>query len=149
MPSKHNPQYFEGILQLRNPNKEVISFIANQMKKKDDVFIAKQVKTKNGVDLYFSSNKFLKSLGRKLQNHFGGEFKTSATLHTRSRQSSKNLYRLTVLFRLPEFKEGDIVKFKGEKFKILKTGKKILCKSIGTGKKKNLNYDETRELSTD
>tara|TARA_Y100000310_G_scaffold315910_1_gene367042 strand:+ start:2439 stop:2873 length:435 start_codon:yes stop_codon:yes gene_type:complete len=142
MPKNKNPQYFEGILQLRNPNEEVISFIANQIKKRDDVFIAKQAKAKNGVDLYFSSNKFLKALGKKLQNHFGGELKTSATLHTRSRQSSKNLYRLTVLFRLPEFKKGDTVKFKGEKVKILKLERKVFCKNINTGKKISMDYKE-------
>ncbi|MDP7141525.1 MAG: NMD3-related protein [Candidatus Woesearchaeota archaeon] len=144
MPQNKNPQYFEGTLQLRNHNDEVISFIANQMKKRDDAFIAKQVKAKNGVDLYFSSNKFLKALGKKLQNHFGGELKTSATLHTRSRQSSKNLYRLTVFFKLSEFKVGDIIKFKGDKLKILKAGKKVLCKNIDTGKKLTLNYKDLK-----
>jgi|TARA_Y100000310_G_scaffold288763_1_gene314706 nonsense-mediated mRNA decay protein 3 len=142
MHQKKPSQYFEGILQLRNPNEEVISFIANQMKKRDDVSIAKQEKAKNGVDLYFSSNKFLRALGKKLQTHFGGELKTSATLHTRSRQSSKNLYRLTVLFRLPEFKAGDTIKFRGEDVKIMKLDRKIFCKNIKTGKKISLDYKE-------
>tara|TARA_Y100000310_G_C20695989_1_gene825761 strand:- start:628 stop:1065 length:438 start_codon:yes stop_codon:yes gene_type:complete len=144
MPQNKNPQYFEGVLQLRNETKEVITFIANQMKKDGNAFIAKQAKIKNGVDLYFSSNKFLMALGKKLQNHFGGELKTSATLHTRSRQSSKNLYRLTVFFKLSEFKVGDIITFKGDKLKILKAGKKVLCKNIDTGKKLTLNYKDLK-----
>ena len=92
--------YYEGTLQLRNPNEEVLNFISNQFKKNEKVWIAKQEKLKTGIDLYISSNRFLLSLGKKLKKSFKGELKTSRTLHTKHRLTSKDIYRVTVLFRL-------------------------------------------------
>jgi len=93
-------EYYEGILQLRNPNTEVLNFIRNQFKNTEKVWIAKQEKLKTGIDLYISSNKFLLSLGKKLKKSFKGELKISRRLHTKNRITSKNVYRVTVLFKL-------------------------------------------------
>lgn len=93
-------RYYEGTLQLRNPNEEVLNFIKNQFKNNPKVWIANQEKLKTGIDLYISSNRFLLSLGKKLKKSFKGELKTSRKLHTKSRITSKNIYRVTVLFRL-------------------------------------------------
>jgi len=57
----HN-DYFEGILQLRNPNDEVISFINSQIKKRTGVFITKEQKGNNGIDFYITSQKYLQAL---------------------------------------------------------------------------------------
>lgn len=95
-----HPDYYQGILQLRNPNKEVLNFIKNQFKNNKKAWIAKQVKQKTGVDLYISSNKFLLALGKKLKKSFKGELKTSRKLHSKNRLTSRNVYRVTVLFRV-------------------------------------------------
>ncbi len=127
-------QYFEGILQLRNPNSLVMEFIHRQMEKKVGVFISKEVKLTNGVDLYFSSQRFLSNLGHKLQKTFGGELKISSSLHTVKRITSKRLYRVNVYFRLPTVKKGDIVRIRGEDFEILGMGRKVLGRSKETGR---------------
>ncbi|MBW2989566.1 60S ribosomal export protein NMD3 [Candidatus Woesearchaeota archaeon] len=95
-----HPEYYEGILQLRNPNIEAINFIINQFKNNPKVWIAKQKKVKTGIDLYISSNRFLMSLGKKLKRSFKGELKLSRKLITKNRMTSKNVYRVTILFRL-------------------------------------------------
>ena len=92
--------YYEGTLQLRNPNREVINFIRNQFKNNRKAWIAKEERLKTGIDLYISSNRFLLSLGKKLKKSFKGELKVSRKLHSRDRITSKNVYRMTVLFRL-------------------------------------------------
>ena len=48
-----NSQYFEGILQLRNPPEEAFRVIKNQLKIRENVHIAKEVKQKNLVDRQF------------------------------------------------------------------------------------------------
>ena len=135
-------QYFEGILQLRNPNSLVMEFINRQMENKKGVFISKEVKLTNGVDLYFSSQRFLSNLGHKLQKTFGGELKINSSLHTRNHLTSKDLYRVNVYFRLPTVKKGDIVKIRGEEFEIIGMGKKVIGKSLETNKKVRLEYGD-------
>lgn len=144
MKSIIDKQYFEGILQLRNPNKEVINYIEKRIKEKSSVFLAKKVDVVNGIDFYISSNRFLRSLGRRLQKQFGGELKISPRLYSRNRQTSRDVYRLNVLFRLPEYKKGDIVTVKGEKIKILSLGKKVFGKNLVTGRKVRFGYGELK-----
>ena len=94
--------YFEAIIQIRPKKMEVIQFIKNQILKRNDVFIAKEEQLKTGVDFYGSSQKFVKALGKKLKSTFKGEVTMSYTLHTRDRQTSKDKYRATLLFRAEE-----------------------------------------------
>ena len=96
-----NPgQYYEAVLQLRNPNKEAVHCIENAINKRKDVFIAKKVKVTNGIDFYISSQRFTKSLGKLLKKSFKGELKESRKLFGFDRQKSKQIYRGTVLFKL-------------------------------------------------
>ena len=86
---KMHPQYFEGILQLRNPSTEVLDFLMKKMKEQH-ISIAKETKTKDGIDLYLSSRKFIKNISHKLQKQFGGELKQSPTLFSHNKQTSKD-----------------------------------------------------------
>jgi NMD protein affecting ribosome stability and mRNA decay len=84
-------QYFEAILQLRNPNDELINFVRNQVKT-----------LKNGVDMYISDQRFTRAMGNKMKKAFKGELKMSRKIFTRNKQTSKDVYRVTVLFRMAD-----------------------------------------------
>lgn len=137
-----NNDYFEGILQLRNPTKELISFVENRTKKDKKALITKRVNVKNGLDLYFSSQRYLRSMGNNVKGCFPGELKTSRKIFTRKRQTSKDVYRVNVLFRMTNLVKGQVIKYKGEQIKITGLGKKILAKNIKTGEKIMLNYGD-------
>jgi len=141
MEKKHK-DYFEGILQLRNPNNEVIDFALNEIEKNENTSVAKILKVPNGIDIYMWPQRFLRNLCNKLQNHFGGQVTISTKLHTKNRLTSKEVYRVNALFRIPSFKRGDIIEYKGEKIKIINIHKKVLAKDIKTGKKLNLRFKE-------
>lgn len=99
---KQKREYFEGILQLRDIKQEVTDFCLEDIEKhseKGGIFFSKTEEVKNGVDFYCSSNKYLMHLGKKLKKRFKGELKTSAKLFTKNKQTSKDVYRVTVLFR--------------------------------------------------
>lgn len=132
--------YFEGILQLRSPNKEVADFIRCEAAKESQI-ITKEEKVRNGIDFYFASKKFLRTLGHRLQRTFSGELKFSARLHTRNRQTSRDVYRLHILFRVSALKKGDSIDYKGEKIKIISIGKKIFAKKED-GTKITLRYSD-------
>ena len=134
--------YYQGILQLRDVNDEVIAFVLNQIKKrKDEVAITKTVPLPNGFDLYLTSQKFIRILGKKLKENFGGELKLSSQLHTRNREG-KDLYRINVMFRLLKFRKGSIVTIRGEEVRLIRMGQKIFAKSMKTGKKMTIRSSD-------
>jgi NMD protein affecting ribosome stability and mRNA decay len=140
--SKQGTPYFEGILQLRNPNKEVLDFIRSDVEKhkSQGVFISKEEKQTDGMDLLISSNKYLRALGKKLRSRYVGEFKESPRLFTHNRQTSRDMFRMNVFFRLKNYKVGDTVK-KGEReITITKIGKRISGVDKKTGKKEFIDF---------
>ena len=128
------PNYYQGILQLRDVNDEIYGFVQSQISKRDDAAVTKTVKYPNGLDLYITSQKFIKIIGKKLKESFGGQITTSAKLHTRSK-SGKDLYRVNVLFRPAKYRRGDIVTVRGDKVKLLQVGRRIFALDLKTGKK--------------
>ena len=138
------PNYFQGILQLRNVNNDVLDFVRQQVNKRDDVAITKVVKQPNGYDYYITSQKYLQTIGKKLRESFGGFLKTSSRLHTRSR-TGKDLYRVNVLFKMSKYKVGSIVNVRGDDYKILRMGFRIFAKEVRTGRKKTLRVEDLGE----
>jgi NMD protein affecting ribosome stability and mRNA decay len=132
-----HPDYFEGILQLRNPTSEVVSFV-----EKFDDHISKVRQVTNGIDYYFVSQRFLRSLGKALQRRFPGKLVSTRSIHTRNRQTSKDVYRVTVLFRCFPFRKGDLVESRGETYLVLAVGKKVYVQHSKTREKKLLDYDK-------
>ena len=92
--------YYEGKLQLRPYDEKLIEFVEKQFEKNDNIWISKKIVKKYGVDYFVSSNKFLRQLGKKLKNSFKGELIESKKLFSKSRLTSKEIYRVTVCFRL-------------------------------------------------
>ncbi len=97
-----NDQYFEAILQLRPARQDVIDFILHAIEANKKVWISKTVDHKTGIDLYLSSNIFAKYIGQKLKKRFKGTLHYSSTVHTTDKMTSKQLFRVTVLYRLPK-----------------------------------------------
>ena len=135
------PNYYQGILQLRDINEEILSFVYNQVKKRGDVAVTKIIKYPNGVDLYMTSQKFITILGKKLKEGFGGELKVSSKLHTKNRQG-RYLYRVNVLFKFSKYKKGDVVFVRGEKIRLISISKKVFGRDLKTGKKIRIRRED-------
>lgn len=98
---KEATKYFEGTLQLRNIPEDVVNYAINELdkKQKDGVFVNNIENVKNGVDIMITSQKFLQALGTKLKKRFGGSVKLTRKLFTRNKQTSKHVYRVTLLYK--------------------------------------------------
>ena len=142
MEKQQDNQYFEGILQLRNPSKELLDFVKKETSKRKGVSICKTQKLKNGYDIYFTSQRFLRNLGSKLHKKFKGELKTSRKLHTRHRQTGKNVYRVNVLFKLTLLKKGDTITYRGDELVVMAIGKDILAKNQVTKRKIHIKFKD-------
>ena len=97
-----NQQYYEAIVQLRPRDEELITYVRKQLLKTTKTYISKQIDKKFGIDLYLGSWRYAIALGRKLKRVFKGELIISRRLYGVSKETSKDLYRVTVLFRKEE-----------------------------------------------
>ena len=143
------PNYFEGILQLREVSQEVVDFVEDACIGSDRGQVAKVKKVKNGFDFYMQSNPFLRQLAKKIKENFSGELVTTATLHTRDTKSNKDLYRVTVMFRELPVKKGDTFTLNGDEFEVLGVSEKILARDLKTKKKKQFRFSELRKAAFD
>jgi len=135
------PNYYQGVLQLRDVNEEIYEFVRIQIDRREDAAVTKTVKYPNGLDLYITSQKFIKILGKKLKESFGGEIKTSSKLHTRSK-TGKDLFRVNVLYRPSRYKRGDIVNVRGDNVKLLQVGGRIFALDLKTGKRIKIRRED-------
>lgn len=103
--NKHS-EYFEAIIQLRPLNKELYNWVINDIEN-HKIGISKELVTKNGFDIYIDSNNYALSLGKKLKKRFDGKVTLSRALHSTHRLTSKQLFRVTLLFRLKEKREDE------------------------------------------
>ena len=109
--SDKHKDYFQAILQLRPNDEKLLNFVLAMIKERKNVKIAKKVVLKTGIDLYLSDQRFARALGQKLKKSFKGKLILSRQLHSRDRMSSKDIYRVTVCFRLNEEKRDPEVNF--------------------------------------
>lgn len=141
--------YFEGYLQLRDCSKEVLTF-ARELMYNDGCTIAKEARLKGrkgSIDFWVSSNKTLLKLARQLPNNFIGIVRSSNTLHTRDSQTSKELYRGTLLFKQIPFSIGDDVHYRGDVYSLVSVhGDKVDLKDMKTGKRKSVKGEEINQL---
>lgn len=131
---------------MRDCGPQVLDFVLKESSKSPEGGIAKRKKVHNGYDLLMQSNKFLTKLGKKIQQNFSGELKSSVKLFTRDKQTSKDVYRLTVLFRQSGLSKGDRLKVQGSAHIITGIAKKVMLKDESTGEKKQLTFEELRKL---
>lgn len=138
LPSK---EYFEGILQLRNVTDDLVQWVYTQTAKDARALITADTRVRGGYDLKFSSQKYLRIIGRKIKERFPGQITESRTLHTQSR-TGEDLYRVTVAFRQLPFKEGDIVRINNKEHKVLRLRDKAEVEDITTKKKRWLRFED-------
>ncbi len=136
--------YYEGILQIRKPTKELIHFIEAMIDKDKKTAVLKKQKVTNGYDYYITNQHYLQNLGKKINNHFFGDLKVSRRLHSQDRMTSRLLYRINVLFTLHHLKVGDNLNYKGKKLKITQLGSKIQAFDTETGKRMIVPYSDLK-----
>ena len=143
--SKKNTNYFEGILQIRHDDKKRVNEVLEKLDKimveqgKRSVFATNMIESKKGVDVYITSQKHIKEIGKQLFEKFGGEIKINEQLFSRNSQTSKELYRVNVLIRLPDFQTGCAIFVKNKLLFIKRIkGNNIIGKDLRLNKTVNV-----------
>src|SRR3989344_3659133 len=103
MLKQRHSKYYEAILQIRPATDDVMQFILGYLESRKDCQISNTAGLKTGIDLYLTSQRVALALGKKMKEHFkGSTLKISRSIHHRDRFTSKDVYQVTVLFRLPK-----------------------------------------------
>ncbi len=139
--------YYEGILQLRNPRNEIVRFIEHfgDRHLARGMFIMKQMFVPNGIDFYVANQKLLMRLGKHLLTAFGGIIKTNAKIHTRDAQKSKDVYRMTVVFQAFPFQRHTLVAFQRDVIEVTQLGK--VCYGIDLDTRKRVQLTSAMKLA--
>ena len=98
--SEKHARYFEAIIQLRPADPKLVAYVQDFIKRSNQATITNVEELKTGINLFITSKRVAMAVGKRLKVVFPGELTLSRTLHTRDRQTSKDVYRVTVLFRL-------------------------------------------------
>lgn len=139
--AKKGTQYFEGTLQVRNDTPESIAFLKEWLRQ-EEVHIGKEEKEKHGHDYYLGTKHAIEKAARALQERFGGRIQSSARLFSKSKMTSKEIYRATWFIELPFFKVGDAVRHDESPLFVMDLGKRIRFFNPARGKTEYHEYKE-------
>lgn len=121
--SRYASGYYEAVIQLRanerHPSPEEIEIADKILKKQIEqlsednrmAYISQRAQIKEGVDYYVGSYKVARKLTDVLKNELGGVSKESPRLMGRDKSTGKDLYRIWISLRLPQFLKLDFVEY--------------------------------------
>jgi len=128
--SRYMSNYYEATLQIRAMNRplteeekeEIDKFVRKEVEKrlkKDRMaFISKFIPKKEGLDYQIGSMGGARNIAASIKSKYGGRIKETAKLVGVSKDG-KNLYRITIVVRIPEYKIGDIVEYRDKVYKVV------------------------------
>ncbi len=136
--SKKQGDYFEGILQIRNIDENIMQFIKKYCQD-HKIFIIEEEQVKNGYNLKISDKKKVHNLISALHKTFGGITKENAQVFSQDRQTSKVVYRVNFYYEAPDYKLGDVIKIDNKVLLINKISKTISGIDLKTGKRTSVD----------
>ena len=137
--------YFQGILQIRNPSPELLEYVHNAITAKQGVFTSKTITVPNGLDLYLSDNTFIRSLALTIQKLYCVNVMFTSTLHSFDHQKSKELHRLTAMIYCFSCAKGDILEYKHQFYKVKQVQKKAHLINIFSDEQLKISAEESIE----
>jgi len=121
--SKYASGYYEAVIQLRADERslsleeieiadeDLRSHLEKLSMENRMAYISNRAQIKEGIDYYIGSYKAARKLTESLKNKLGGIINESPRLMGFDKSAGKNLYRIWILLRLPNFQMGDFVKY--------------------------------------
>jgi nonsense-mediated mRNA decay protein 3 len=152
--SRERGFYYEAIVQLRARHRKLTDdevdlavAAAKKMAAGSGSFVSKVESVKGGVDIYMGKMRDGKALSTSLAAHNGAS--TAETRTLAGRKDGIDLYRWTLLVRMPPFKRGDLVFLDGTVWEVRSFAKsRVNIEDITTGTRMSMPVDELEELPT-
>jgi nonsense-mediated mRNA decay protein 3 len=144
--SRQSGDYYEAIIQLRQEgigiksaeielaeeNAMLFKMVDEHSGSDENAFVTKFSAVKGGMDFYMGSSALARAIANKFRNRFGASVNESPSLV--GMKDGRDLYRYSILVRLPSFRDGDVVAF-NKKLHLVESndGKNLALKNILNG----------------
>ena len=141
--SKYASGYFESVIQIRAdrrfPSTNELQTIDQIMRAKTSslsvqnrmAYVSDVSVIKEGVDYYIGSYKAARKLATAVKDVMGGVVQESPRLVGRDKSRGKDLYRIWISIRLPDFQKGDFIEYENRKGQVKGfDGKKIVLNDL-------------------
>ncbi len=154
--SRQSGDYYEAIIQLRrdgltlkNADAElaeetqmVLKIVEEHASTDENAFITKYSAVKGGMDFYLGSSALARTIANKFRNRFAATVNESPSLV--GMKDGNDLYRYSILVRLPFFREGDVVSLKEKVYLVdANDGKVLVLKSARNGELDRVSVNES------
>ena len=97
---KQRPSYYEAILQVREAGSDQLAKIRKVLASpKFQSVINRHDALKEGGDFYFAKKHAAQQVAKQLRAKLGGTIESSKRIYSRDRQTSKEIYRGTILYK--------------------------------------------------
>lgn len=135
-------KYYEAIVQFRGVREEIIDAFVHFISKEKDEAITDEKEIDSGLDFYVTGKRVAEQAVRSLVKDYGGTYLVSPKLYSLDKQTSKKLYRLTIIYKQPEFFKNDVVLFNNKILKITHIFENIKAINLATGKQESFKSKE-------
>jgi len=144
--SRQNSDYFEAIIQLRRDgvaarnaeaelaveDQQILEYVETLAGNEENAFLTKWGAVPGGMDYYIGSISLAKNIAARMRENYGARVKESNSLI--GMKDGQDLYRWTILIRLPIHGQGDIVAYEKNLYVIESVTRKVLkLKSVSKG----------------
>ena len=136
--SKQRGDYFVGTVQVRAEGRSLTKDEAHRAAQAaeregtgGEEFVTRIESVRGGIDVLVSTNGYAKRLARELAKEFGGTVGSSATLHTQ--REGREMYRSTYVVRIPAYRPGDVVRWRGVRYRIEILSDPVRLRNVETG----------------
>ena len=151
--SRQKGNYYVGTVQVRADGRSLtpeesrkVHAFASRGRQGSEEFVSRMEAVRGGLDVRVSTNPYAKRLARDIAKSFGGTVGSSATLHTQ--REGRDAYRSTYVVRLPGFREGDVLDWRGMRYRVVELGDPVKLEDLKTGARTRVRTRELRRART-
>ncbi|TET90641.1 MAG: hypothetical protein E3J35_06075 [Methanomassiliicoccales archaeon] len=125
--TRKKSMYYEAILQVRADGRDlseeeldrITEVVHKRVDASTDTFISKEERMHTGLDFYMGSNNLARNLSKELASMHSAQEQSSPKLV--GMKDGHDLYRVTYLVRLPQYKVGDVINHQGTLYQVRRT----------------------------
>jgi NMD protein affecting ribosome stability and mRNA decay len=138
--------YFQGVLQIRNPTSEVKKYLQKRLAQSRGVFASRLVEKDNILDAHISDNRFIRKVALEIEANFEANIQFASQLHTFDHLTSKDMHRLTALVVCYPFTKNDAIEYDGQYYVVRQVQKYAQLENIKTGELRKVSAFDVKDI---